>query len=150
MTTVKISTAASAGRALVAAARAADANRDGVLTTAEIHRATTRNGRAATQALLSEHAAHRRGIARDPEIPQRDKSVAMKKMDVEEVKFMVDAGVEQLKRIDGYKGTKRPARPANSPDGFVTSAEVANYGPTGGKFQVEASRLVAFTLDSTS
>ena len=151
MKTIEISRAVVAGRALVAAARRADTNKNG-LTTAEIHQASADGviTRRETGALLREHLNHRISVNNDPEIPASEKDRARAFMDVDEVKFAMSMAVEQLKKIDEYKGSKHPARPANQPDGFVTEAEVKNYGPSRGDFQKEAGRLVDFMLGNSA
>ena len=148
---IDITRAAAAGRAVVAAARRADVNKNG-LTTAEIRQASADNVITPRQAraLLREHQYHRFAVLNDPEIPSREKANDMRFMDVDEVKFMVSTAVEQLNKIDEYRGTKRPARPANVKDGFLTEAEVKNYGPSRGHLQIEAARLVDFVLGDSS
>ena len=151
MRTIEITRAAADGRALVAAARRADADKNG-LTTDEIRQASADGVITPRQAgaLQREHLNHRISVNNDPEIPSRDKATAARFMDVDEVKFMVTMAVEQLNRIDEYKGTKRPARPANDTDGFITDAEVKNYGPSRGQLQKEAGRLVDFVLGNSA
>jgi len=146
MATIQISTAAAAARSLLAAARRADTG-DKMLTTREIHAARGKNGDAATDALLIQHRDHRNAIRRDPEISDADKPAAMRFMDIEEIEIGGTIAVAQLKRIDQYKGTKNPPRPAGDRDGFVTGDEISNYHYSKGKLQFEASRLAAFTLD---
>ncbi len=147
MKTIDINQAAAAGRGLVTAARRADADKNG-LTEAEIHQASANNVITPRQAktLLREHQNHRIAVYNDPEIPSGEKAAAARSMDSDEVKFTVSMALEQLRRIDEYEGTKRPARPANVKDGSVTDAEVKNYGPSRGQLQKEAARLVEFVL----
>lgn len=132
---ISISTARQAGAVLTKAARAADANHDGQLTTAELHAASGKNGAAATTALLTYHAQHRAMIRKDPEIS--DKAREMKFMPVGNIDFSVSRGVEQMGRIDAYRG--------NTADGVVTNAELKRYGRTGGRWQMEAGPLARFT-----
>jgi hypothetical protein len=145
--TIRLSTAARAAPVLNAAARRADGNGDGQLTTREIHAARRANGAAATKALLEYHAQHRGLIRNDPEIPSSSKSSAMRFMDVESVDFSTGRALEQLGRIDGYRGNARRGIGPNTADGVVTDAEIRNYGRTGGKLQMEARPFAAFVTE---
>ena len=144
--TVTIARASSAAQTLKLLARKADANKDGFLTTAEIHAAKSKVGAKGTAALLDYHSQHRAGVRKDPELRASEKAKQMRFMDVMEIDFAVKMGVEQLKRIDGYKGNARAGVKANKADGTVTDAEIQNYGRTGGKLQLEAKPLVAFAV----
>lgn len=133
-------------RAASRAAHRATGPRPGkYLTTGGIRAAERVNGKAATTALLEYHAQHRAGVRKDPEIPSRGKAEAMRRMDVVEVEIATRTGVEQLRRIDTYRGNSRRGIKPNKPDGVVTSAEIGNYGRTGGRLQLEAGPLARFT-----
>jgi hypothetical protein len=142
--TIRLETAARAAPVLTAAARRADADGNGRLSTREIHAAWRQNGAAATKALLEYHAQHRGLIRNDPELPQREKSAAMRFMDVEAIDWNTRQAQVQLGRIDSYRGNARRGIAPNTPDGVVTDAEIRNYGRTGGKLQMEARPFVAF------
>lgn len=142
--TIRLDTAARAAPVLNAAARRADGNGDGLLTTREIHAARRANGAAATKALLEYHAQHRGLVRNDPELPQAEKSRAMRFMDVEAVDWSTRQAQVQLGRIDSYRGNARRGIGPNTADGVVTDAEIRNYGRTGGKLQMEARPFVAF------
>jgi hypothetical protein len=144
---IRLSTANRAAPVLNAAARRADGNRDGLLTTKEIHAARRTNGTAATKALLEYHAQHRAMTRNDPEIPSRDKANEMRHMDVNGVEFSTKRALTQLGRIDAYKGNARAGVRPNTADGVVTDAEIRNYGRTGGKLQLEARPFATFVTE---
>ena len=145
MTTIDISQAAGAARALVAAARCADADKNG-LTVAEIHRASAAGVITERQAkaLLREHQNHRIAVYNDHESSSGEKVAGARSMDTDGLKFTVSTAIAQLRQIDEYQGTQKPWRPPNQKDGSVTDAEVKNYRPSCGRLPKEAARLTAF------
>ncbi len=144
MNPIALSAARQAAIDIQRAARRADLDRNQALTTAEINRARRvgRIGEREARALFAYHAQHRASVARDPEIPDRDRPTAIRFMDVEEVRYATNEAVTQLGRIDRYVGTR--TRPPNTLDGVVTPGEVANYHPSRGRLQREAGPLVEF------
>jgi hypothetical protein len=144
MKTLSISKAVRAGEALKAAARKADLNRDGALDRAELRAASQSVGKPLARALNEYGKQHRALTMRDPEESEATRRALAARMPVDSIDYTVRYGIEQLRRIDSYRGSRNPVRKANTPDGFVTDAEVKNYGRTGGRLQMDARPLAEF------